>query len=229
MLTLSTFAAGITFNLLLKPSNPSPPTRAFIFLAYANALFCAALVGCALVMVSVELVRHSFDPVYKYKQQQGDLYIVRSVLAFIGDHEDAARYILGIETSVVAAILFVAIYLLLYASSLFLQVPGPLIVGSILYGIFGAMACFVAGISLLLRQKLASEKRNPHLKEQMAKWVGLGAKWVGLGAKWDKLTRDSEGELTNLGDRATVVHGDESGNAEVEAMEMGLAEIKERE
>ena len=81
----------------------------------------------------------------------------------------------------------------------------------------------------MLRQKLASEKRNPHLKEQMAKWVGLGAKWVGLGAKWDKLTRDSEGELANLGDRATEVPGDESGNAEVEAMEMGLAEIKERE
>jgi hypothetical protein len=231
MLTLSTFAAGITFNLLLKPSNPSPPTRAFIFLAYANALFCAALVGCALVMVSVELVRHSVDPVYKYKKQKGDLYIVRSVLTFIGGHEDAARYILGIETSVVAAILFVAIYLLLYASSLFLRVPGPLIVGSILYGIFGAMACFVAGISLLIRQKLASEKKNPYSKE-------LKEKWDRFGEWWNKLIGDSEGELANHGDPATEVRGDESepgggkeartdddktGNAKVEAMEQGLA------
>ncbi|PMD30157.1 hypothetical protein L207DRAFT_520532 [Hyaloscypha variabilis F] len=243
MLTLSTFAAGITFNLLLKPSNPTPPTRAFIFLAYANALFCAALVGCALLMVSIELVRHSFDPVYKWDKNEEGSDEAGDVITLIVDHPDAARFILAVETSVVAAILFVAIYLLLYASSLFLQVPGPLIVGSILYGIFGAMACFVAGISLLIRQKLALEKEIKRLNSKAT----LKLNEIGATLKLNEIGATLK--LNELGAKLKLlahhgVHGDESepnrgkeartddaktGNTKEEAMEKGLAQMKERE
>ena len=124
MLTIATFAAGITFNLLLKPSNPSPPTRAFIFLAYANALFCAALMGCALVKISIELVRHSFDAAQKLKSKGEDAHTSERIIRLIWNNKGVARFILSLETSVVGAILFVAIYLLLYSSSLFCRLEG---------------------------------------------------------------------------------------------------------
>lgn len=154
MLTISTFAAGITFNLLLKPSNPSPPTRAFIFLAYANALFCAALMGCALIKISIELIRYSFDPAQKLKDKAEISQPSEGIISFIREHDRMPTFVLGLETSVVGAVLFVAIYLLLYSSSLFLQVRGPLILGSILYGTFGAIVCSMALISMLIRYKL---------------------------------------------------------------------------
>jgi hypothetical protein len=172
MLTIATFAAGVTFNLLLKPSNPSPPTRAFIFLAYANALFCAALIGCALVHVSIELVRYSFDEAQKLKGKCA--HKSDEIVNWIWENDDAARFILGVETSVVGAILFVAVYLLLYSSSLFLQVRGPLILGSVLYGILGVIACIVAGTTMFVRHRLDV------VCEQKLGWIAALLKKLGL-------------------------------------------------
>ena len=59
ILTIATFAAGVTFNILLKPADAGGPPPAVIYLSYANSLFCAAITGCALIMLSIELVGHS--------------------------------------------------------------------------------------------------------------------------------------------------------------------------
>jgi hypothetical protein len=59
ILTIATFAAGVTFNILLKPADAGGPPPAVIYLSYANSLFCAAIMGCTLIMLSIELVGHS--------------------------------------------------------------------------------------------------------------------------------------------------------------------------
>jgi hypothetical protein len=41
MLTVSTFAAAITFNIILKPNINGEPAPGLLYLSYANALFCS--------------------------------------------------------------------------------------------------------------------------------------------------------------------------------------------
>lgn len=91
MLTVSTFASGITFNLILKPSG-NPPALVQLYLSYANSLFCGAIMGCVLIKVSIELCKSSVDYVTKWREKvekvkPQDSKWKQGVVSRIGDRE----------------------------------------------------------------------------------------------------------------------------------------------
>jgi len=59
MLTVPTFAAAITFNIILKPNINGEPAPGLLYLLYANALFCGTIMGCILINVTIELFKNS--------------------------------------------------------------------------------------------------------------------------------------------------------------------------
>jgi hypothetical protein len=101
MLAAATFAGSITFTVLLAPRDGAGPIPGINELAYASSLFLGSMMGCILIIASIELEK----PIN----------------------------LIQVEAVVVGITLFVAFYLMLLASSLFLQYRGPFIVGSILY------------------------------------------------------------------------------------------------
>jgi hypothetical protein len=150
MLTIATFAAGITFNILLKPGDGGQPTPALVYLSYANSLFCAVLVGCALINISIELCRNSVDKLGRLGWKEVKEHKIRRIWA----HDTLAELILSVETGVVGTILFIGIFFLLYSTSLFLQVQGPLILGLVLYGLFGVLVLLLAAISMWIKREI---------------------------------------------------------------------------
>jgi hypothetical protein len=53
MLAIATFAGAITFSIILTPRDN--PTHAIKELAYANSLFFVVIMGCVLIIVSIEV------------------------------------------------------------------------------------------------------------------------------------------------------------------------------
>jgi len=156
ILTIATFAAGVTFNILLKPADAGGPPRAVIYLSYANSLFCAAIMGCALIMLSIELVGHTVSE----RVRQKIIKTFKHGEKGSAGHSVGTKYphlamaILSFEIVFVGTILYVAIFFLLYSTSLFLGVRGPLILALVLYGFFGlvlflSMVIFVLYYTLL--------------------------------------------------------------------------------
>lgn len=56
LLAVSTFAATITFSIILTPRDSGQATPGLAPLAYANSLFCGAIVGCVFVVNGLEIV-----------------------------------------------------------------------------------------------------------------------------------------------------------------------------
>jgi len=59
MLTIATFAATITFTIILTPRDNGQTTPGLIYLAYANSLFCGGIIGCVLITIAIELCHDS--------------------------------------------------------------------------------------------------------------------------------------------------------------------------
>ena len=59
MLTIATFAATITFNIILTPRANGQATPGLDLLAYANSLFCGCIIGCILITIAIELCNDS--------------------------------------------------------------------------------------------------------------------------------------------------------------------------
>jgi hypothetical protein len=55
LLQVSTFAATITFTIILTPRDNGQTTPGLVQLAYANALFCGAIIGSVFVIVGIEI------------------------------------------------------------------------------------------------------------------------------------------------------------------------------
>jgi len=55
LLQVSTFAATITFTIILTPRDNGQTTPGLVQLAYANALFCGAIVGSVFVIIGIEI------------------------------------------------------------------------------------------------------------------------------------------------------------------------------
>ncbi|KAE9367914.1 hypothetical protein N431DRAFT_471300 [Stipitochalara longipes BDJ] len=201
MLTVSTFASAITFNIILKPSDGDSPFLALLYLSYANSLFCGAIMGCVLIKVSIELCKSSVDYVGEWKanitqtspkwekevkdwkckrdnwkkqreckQENGEksggewefgrfegLKLkckggpFETLLAWLCSEDDSEQlmksighWILGVETGIVASILFVAVYLLLLSCKFFLHINGPFLAGTVIYWFFCGTMCFMA-------------------------------------------------------------------------------------
>lgn len=55
LLQVSTFAAAITLSIILTPRDNSQTTPGLVQLAYANALFCGAIIGSVFVTIGIEV------------------------------------------------------------------------------------------------------------------------------------------------------------------------------
>lgn len=60
MLQVATFAAAITFNIVLTPRD-SQDTLGLVYLGYANSLFCGGIIGCVFIIITTEICRKALD------------------------------------------------------------------------------------------------------------------------------------------------------------------------
>jgi hypothetical protein len=210
MLTVSTFASAITFNIILKPSGGTQPAPALLYLSYANSLFCGAILGCILIKVTIELCRSTIDYVPEWKKlvekakaehsmkgeeagskggtvhkaveqklqdeivhkfvEQGDKY--DSVLRWLFKRPDSAEkaksfafFVLNAEAILVGATLFVAVYLLLLSCKFFLQINGPFLAGTIIYGLFGFLTFLLTASSMTIGHAMRSRVKVKQQEE----------------------------------------------------------------
>lgn len=196
MLTVSTFASAITFNIILKPSDGDSPALALLYLSYANALFCGAIMGCVLIKISIELCKTSLDYVGEWKEHVKGLVVkdpivdtfielgvvdpIDAFVIWLSTADDAAQmmtsighWILGVETTIVGAILFVAIYFLFLSCKFFLEINGPFLAGTIIYAFFGGITVLLALILMSvghwMRRRETETQKGKHMEERL--WI----------------------------------------------------------
>jgi hypothetical protein len=61
MLQVATFAGAITFTVVLAPRDGDHETRGLAEIAYANSLFIGGIMGCVLIIISIELYDASIN------------------------------------------------------------------------------------------------------------------------------------------------------------------------
>jgi uncharacterized membrane protein len=190
MLGIATFAASITYTTILTPREQSTP--AIAELAYANSLFFGVIMGCVLIIVSIEinctlieieretkeikdkekaLKTKEIKDEEKVVEEYAITYLLQQITKIRGHkrvHTFIHKWLIPLEVWVVAVTLFTAFFLMLHASSLFLQYNGPFIVGSVLYLGLGAVA-FILWFFLLYLNAKVSKKRNAVLWHEAVK------------------------------------------------------------
>jgi len=161
MLTVATFAATITFTIILTPRDNDQATPALLLLAYANSLFCGSIVGCILITIAIELCRDSKELEKKRKKlnkaredvlkvcpkESENILLYWSIKIMFLDIPSWLRvstpalsvFIIFIS-GFVGIMLLVAFYLMIYATVLYLKYNGPFILGSAIYLSFGFIA-----------------------------------------------------------------------------------------
>jgi hypothetical protein len=155
MLGIATFAGAITFSIILTPRDN--PTHAIKELAYANSLFFVVIMGCVLIIVSIEVTADLVILEKKVKDVEGTLLDrgmqltwenLRSILSpidiTVGRHFRRVRpfierFLIPFWVGIVGAMQFTAFYLMLHASLLFLHYNGPFIFGTVLYVTIGVL------------------------------------------------------------------------------------------
>jgi hypothetical protein len=155
MLAIATFAGAITFSIILTPRDN--PTHAIKELAYANSLFFVVIMGCVLIIVSIEVTADLVVLEKKVKDVEGTLRDkgvqptwenLRSILSpiditvvrhFRRVRPFIERFLIPFWVGIVGAMQFTAFYLMLHASLLFLHYNGPFIFGTVLYVTIGVL------------------------------------------------------------------------------------------
>jgi hypothetical protein len=155
MLGIATFAGAITFSIILTPRDN--PTHAIKELAYANSLFFVVIMGCVLIIVSIEVTADLVVLEKKVKDVEGTLRDkgmqptwenLRSILSpiditvvrhFRRVRPFIERFLIPFWVGIVGAMQFTAFYLMLHASLLFLHYNGPFIFGTVLYVTIGVL------------------------------------------------------------------------------------------
>jgi hypothetical protein len=193
MLTMATFAASITFTVVLAPRNSDQPTPGLTELAYANSLLFGGMVGCVLIITTIQLYKVSVQQDEKWKDTIGSvskeefrelreshktfrhrwLVDIQSPWSFKISHHE---WIIAAEVAFVAIILFAAFFLMLYASRLFLKYDGPFILGSTIYLVLGIAAFTFWFYSLLVDNTL-------DVMEEIVSTSGVGKKNIEDGKK----------------------------------------------
>jgi hypothetical protein len=199
MLQIATFAGAITFTVVLAPRDGDHGTRGIAEIAYANSLFIGGIMGCVLIRVSIELYDASIER-NEASTERDDDYTGREDICEkqkgiiiekpeASDERKAPRqppkrpipkwlrissheWLIPAEVGVVGMTLFVAFYLMLHASGLFLQYNGPFIVGSILYLGFGIPAFILWVGSLWADSRNESERSGERSEEKSEKSKG---------------------------------------------------------
>jgi len=101
---------------------------------------------------------------------QGDKYdrVLRWLFKQLDSAEKAksfAFFVLNAETILVGAILFVAVYLLLLSCKFFLQINGPFLAGSIIYGLFGLLIVLLTAPSMIIGHAMRSRVKVKQQEE----------------------------------------------------------------
>jgi hypothetical protein len=158
MLTIATFAATITFTIVFTPGQSGQTTPGLTLLAFANSLFCGAIIGCVVITIGIEL--HTFQ-----RSRMGQLkeakeraekkmnpetvtgwyewvWLRTAINSYnlLNKFQGSMSWVVQISAGIVGSMLYVAFYLMLYSTCLFLQYNGPFILGSVLYIFFGVVA-----------------------------------------------------------------------------------------
>jgi hypothetical protein len=165
MLAIATFAGAITFSIILTPRGS--PTHAIKELAYANSLFFVVIMGCVLIIVSIEVTADLVALEKKVKVAKDTVLDIEkgkeftweslknispqhksgrlsSIEITIAKHFGWFRPFIGgffipFGVGIIGAMQFTAFYLMLHASLLFLQYNGPFILGTVLYVTIGVL------------------------------------------------------------------------------------------
>jgi hypothetical protein len=155
MLGIATFAGAITFSIILTPRDN--PTHAIKELAYANSLFFVVIMGCVLIIVSIEVTADLVVLEKKVQDVEDTLLdkgmqltwenlssILSPIDITVGRHFRSVRpfierVLIPFGVGIVGAMQFTAFYLMLHASLLFLHYNGPFIFGTVLYVTIGVL------------------------------------------------------------------------------------------
>jgi hypothetical protein len=136
---VATFAGAITFSIILTPSN-ADDRQATIpglnLLTYANSLFCGAIIGCIFVITGVGIVQTMQQRHYIHKgtlEQKPLLGISARFLHLI------LFFLIHFVAGMSALSIYIAFYLMLYSTRLFLGYDGPFILVTLIYGVLGLM------------------------------------------------------------------------------------------
>jgi len=162
MLTIATFAATITFTITLAPRQGGETATGLNLLAFANSLFCGAIIGCILIIIGIELSVWSRTEQARVKamnqmRNSGQRsWLGCAWMRSFDTFEDSMLWIVQITAGFVGTMFYVAFFLLLYATRLFLQYDGPFILGSIFYLLFGLIA-LISWIWSFLLEYLANK------------------------------------------------------------------------
>ncbi len=152
---ISTFAAAITFGIIMTPRSDDNPNPGLVQLAYANSLFCIAIIGSTFITIACGLFRNAPDIAEpNFRELRNEPARVH-LLAFA---QFVFYWVLAwlpklISMMAVAStmVVFVAFYLLMDATLLYLDFKGPFIFGSVIYLGTGALTLLLWVVSFAMK------------------------------------------------------------------------------
>ena len=196
MLSIAAFAAAITFTIVLTPRDDPLTSPGLVELAYANSLFCGSIVGCIYVIIGVELCifqrRRRGEVEAKRAEAERMVNDTRNGLTelerawiravYIRTHDLLVIFdrwlsvIVQISTAFAGITLYVAFFLMLYATRQYLKYDGPFVLGSALYLSLGPITLVTWIWSLVLEGKVGqkaiarelAKTQTPYLPEGKA-------------------------------------------------------------
>jgi hypothetical protein len=159
LLQVSTFAATITFTIILTPRDNGQTTPGLVQLAYANALFCGAIIGSIFVIIGIEIANAQpaiTKSTLNTKSTMNRSWVMKLAQAMALLVVEDMKTLLGlvhIVAGFVGLSLFAAFYIMIYATRQFLQYDGPFILGTVIYAVLGFLAISIWVFSSFLEQE----------------------------------------------------------------------------
>ncbi len=162
LLTVATFAATITFNIIFALGPEGQITNGLVELAYANSLFCIGIIGSVFIIIGIaffhnsEKLRGIYDDETldnnKLFPRQIVLNIVTIVLkVYRRLLKRLLEALIPLIYGLVGLALFVGFYLMIHASVLYLKLEGPFIFGSVVYLTIGYLVFSLWGLTYMVK------------------------------------------------------------------------------
>lgn len=163
LLQVATFAGAITFTIILTPNSAGGSQGAilgFKLLTYANSLFCGAIIGCIFVITGVGICKTGQQIYYIYNVESTTLQPDKKIHNWLPRLPLKMGHLIHLVAGLSALSIYVAFYLLLYATRLFLGFDGPFILATLIYGVLGllTMEAWIRGVTLGRRVERRFEK-----------------------------------------------------------------------
>lgn len=173
-LQVSTFAATITFTIILTPRNDGQTMPGLEELAYANALFCCAIIGSVFVIIGVDIANAhptvaknlALNTILAEKEVKRAREAAKELkeIAIFSILQQGANppsvlwnfrillWFVHVVAGFVGLSIYAAFFIMIYATRLFLQYDGPFILGTVIYAVLGFCAISIWIFSLSLEQ-----------------------------------------------------------------------------